>query len=291
MEPLPLIVIVGPTASGKTGLAIRMAKRYNGEVISADSRAIYKGMDIGSAKPDVAGRQGVPHWGFDMVEPGERFTAADFKQYANEKIAEIRARGHLPIIAGGTGLYVNAVIFDYEFPAEPAPGEREKWEAVSLGALHDYCIKNNIKLPENKQNKRYVINAILRNGYALKMKKQPFDNTIVVGIATTVEQLKARISLRTEQIFADGVIDEAKILSEKYGWNSEAMKANIYPLIRRQLSGELTLSETKELCSMRDWHLAKRQMTWFKRNEYIKWLPLNEAYTYIAHTLDNLNNL
>lgn len=291
MEPLPLVVIAGPTASGKTGLAVKVAKKYNGEVISADSRAIYKGMDVGAAKPSMVERQGVPHWGFDLVEPGERFTAADFKHYANDKIIEIRARGHLPIIAGGTGLYVNAVIFDYEFPAEPAPGERDQWEIMDLNALHDYCLKNNVKLPDNKLNKRYVINAILRNGYALKMKHEPIKNTIVVGIATESEQLKSRICLRTEQIFTDGVIDEAKMLGEKHGWDSEAMKANIYPLIRQYLAGKLTLGEAKELYSIKDWRLAKRQMTWFKRNEHIKWLPLNEAYTYIAHMLDNLNNL
>ncbi len=291
MEPLPLIVIVGPTASGKTGLAVKIAKRYKGEVVSADSRAIYRGLDIGSAKPSLAERQGVPHWGFDLVEPGERFTAADFKQYANDKITEIRARGNLPIIAGGTGLYVNAMIFDYEFPAEPATGERDKWEKLSLEELHKYCSKNNIKLPENKLNKRYVINTILRNGCALNMESHLPKDIVVVGIATESDVLRSRIGLRTEQIFNDGVVDEASVLAEKYGWGSEAMKANVYPLIRQYLSGELSLLETKQLYAIKDWHLAKRQIVWFKRNEHIKWLPLNEAYTYVAHMLDNLNNL
>ena len=102
---LPLVVIAGPTASGKTELAIRIAKKFNGEVISADSRAIYRGLDIGTAKPASEEQQGIPHWGIDIVDPGERFTAANFKVYAQRKISEIRLRGHLPIIAGGTGLY------------------------------------------------------------------------------------------------------------------------------------------------------------------------------------------
>ena len=118
----PILVIIGPTGSGKTGLAIEVALelqsrgRFSGcEIISADSRAIYKGMDIGTAKPMPDEMQGVPHWGIDLVEPDERFTVVDFCNYARQKIAEIRERGHLPIIAGGTGLYVDALVYDYQF--------------------------------------------------------------------------------------------------------------------------------------------------------------------------------
>ena len=114
---LPLVVIAGPTASGKTELAIRIAKKFNGEVISADSRAIYRGLDIGTAKPTSEEQQGIPHWGIDIVDPGERFTAANFKVYAQRKISEIRSRGHLPIMAGGTGLYIDSVLYDFKFTA------------------------------------------------------------------------------------------------------------------------------------------------------------------------------
>jgi tRNA dimethylallyltransferase len=106
---LPLVVIVGPTASGKTGLAVALARQFGGEVISADSRAIYKHMDIGTAKPSIDERAGVPHWGLDLVEPGESFSAADFKEYTLRKNEEIRARGHVPFLVGGTGLNVDAV--------------------------------------------------------------------------------------------------------------------------------------------------------------------------------------
>jgi tRNA dimethylallyltransferase len=115
MRDLPLIVIVGPTASGKTSLAIDIAKQFGGEIICADSRTVYIGMDIGTAKPSRAEQAMVPHWALDLVEPGQRFTAADFKEYANKKIAEIRSRGNIPMIVGGTGLYVDGVIFDYKF--------------------------------------------------------------------------------------------------------------------------------------------------------------------------------
>ena len=114
---LPLVVIVGPTASGKSATAMDVARAFNGEIICADSRTVYKGMDIGTAKPTAEDRAEVQHWGLDLVQPDERFTAADFKFYAQQKIAEIRARGHLPIVVGGTGLYVDGLIFDYQFSA------------------------------------------------------------------------------------------------------------------------------------------------------------------------------
>lgn len=291
MEPLPLIVIVGPTASGKTGLAIELAKHYGGEIISADSRAVYRGMDIGAAKPPIKERQGVPHWGLDLVKPNQRFTAAQFKEYADSKIAEIRARGRVPMLVGGTGLYIDAVIFDYKFPTEPAIGEREKWEKLDIAALYEHCYKNNIILPENRHNKRYVINTILRNGYGFKMRAAPIDNAVIVGITTERDVLRARIVERTEQLFAQGVIEEARRLGRQYGWEGEAMSANIYPLIRQHLAGDVSLDELKQLFVTKDWRLAKRQLTWLQRNEHIKWLPLEQAHTFIAHVLENVNKL
>lgn len=286
---LPLVVIVGPTASGKTGLSIQLAKQYNGEILSADSRAIYNGMDIGSAKPSLAERQGVPHWGFDLVEPGKRFTVAQFQEYAKAKIAEIRARGHVPFLVGGTGLYVDSVIFDYDFPAEPPAGEREKWEALTLEQLHKYCAENNVTLPENKLNKRYVINTILRNGYALKMRSEPINNIIIVGITTETQQLRQRMRERTERFFESGVLGEARQLAAQYGWDNEAMTGSIYPLAGQYFAGEITLSEMKRLYDTKEWHLAKRQLTWLKRNPHIMWLPLPEAYTYLAQALAQPN--
>lgn len=288
---MPVIVIVGPTASGKTGLSIQLAKRYSGEIISADSRAIYVGMDIGSAKPTVRERQGVPHWGFDLVKPGERFTVADFQQYAEQKINEIKGRGHVPIVVGGTGLYVDALLFGYSFPPEAAADERERLEELSLHELHEYCTKNNIKLPQNDRNRRYVINTILRGANAPKRWVMPRPDAIVVGIATENNTLRTRIADRTQQFFQQGVVAEAQKLAEEYGWDNQAMTGNIYPLIHRYLKGDVTEAEMEQLFTIKEWHLAKRQLTWFKRNEHIMWLPLDEAYTYLAHKLDSLNKL
>jgi tRNA dimethylallyltransferase len=282
---LPLIVIAGPTASGKTSLAIKLAEQYGGEIICADSRTIYAGMDIGTAKPTMQERGRVPHWGLDIVVPGERYTAADFKQYAEQKIEEVRARGNIPFLVGGTGLYVDAVVFDYQFGGPADDALRGQLEQFTIAQLHHYCEENNIELPENKLNKRYVIRAIEQRGRTSHRSQKPLDNSIIVGITTDRDVLRTRILKRSEQIFEDGVVDEATMLGKKYGWESAAMTGNIYPLIRAHLNGELTLEEVKEKNATADWRLAKRQLTWLRRNPYIKWLSLDEAEVFLARQL------
>jgi len=282
----PLVVIVGPTASGKSALAIEVAEQFSGEIICSDSRTIYKSMDIGTAKPTKRDRQRVPHWGLDLVEPGELFTAADFQKYANQKIAEIRKRGNVPILVGGTGLYVDGVIFDYKFKKSD-PIMRATLEKLSLDELIEYCKNNNIELPENEKNRRYVIRAIERGTASRERLQSPIANTIVVGIATERDELRRRIVQRSEQLFADGMVEEAKILGERYGWESEAMTGNIYPLVRRYLTGELNEDQLKQAFVTADWRLAKRQMTWLRRNPYIIWHNLDDAYAYIASKLSH----
>jgi len=285
---LPLVVIAGPTASGKTSLAIELSREFGGEIICADSRTVYKGMDIGTAKPTKEEQAGVPHWGLDLVEPGERFTAADFKQYALAKIGEIRARGHIPFLVGGTGLYIDAVIFDYQFGPVVPSSERAAYESMTIDELYEYCKINNITLPENSQNKRYVIRAIEQKSINTKRREVPIDNTIIVGIATDRDILRTRISDRAEQIFNDTVVEEATLLGKKYGWDSEAMTGVIYPLIHLYLENKLTLAEMKEKFTTSDWHLAKRQLTWLRRNPHIHWGELPEARQYLRERLASL---
>lgn len=281
----PLVVIVGPTASGKTALAIEVARQFGGEIICADSRTVYKYMDIGTAKPSFAERSLVPHWGLDIVEPGQSFSAADFKNYAEAKIREIRLRGHIPFLVGGSGLYVDSVLFDYQFGPVADPERRAELESRNLEELHEYCLKNNIKLPENYNNKRYVIRAIEQESINAKRESQPIADSIIVGIATDREALRERIQQRTEQLFDDGVVDEATLLGEKYGWNNEAMTGNIYPVLHHYLEGGFTLNEAKEKNTTQDWRLAKRQLTWFRRNPFIQWMDRDEAKNYLSDLL------
>lgn len=243
MKRCKTIVIVGPTGSGKTGAAIKIAKAVGGEIISADSRAIYKGMDIGTAKPSAVEQDGVPHFGLDLVEPGERFTVADFKEYALAKIDEIRARGHVPIVAGGTGLYVDALVYDYQFggPTGERADENADFE-------HKSCSD--------------------RTGVK--------DNFVVFGIETEREVLRERLKLRLDKMYSEELFNETQALVEQYGFGSQAMKSNIYQFAWQYLNGEISLEEAKEKNFYDDWSLARRQMTWFKRNPEIVWLSLEK---------------
>ena len=284
VEP-PLVVICGPTASGKTALAVKVAQQCRGEIICADSRTVYRGMDIGTAKPTISEQQGVPHWGLDLVEPGERFTAAQFQRYAQDAVQVIRARGGVPIIAGGTGLYIDAVIYDYEFGVQADERRRRILETMSLEELHNHCYKNNVQLPENIKNKRYVIRAIEQHGVNRKRKASIIDNTLVVGISTETTILRTRIASRIEQMLQHDVVEEAIILGKKYGWDSQAMTGNIYPLVREYTEGRLSLLEFQQKAATLDWRLAKRQLTWFRRNQDIRWLSYNEAEHYLGDVL------
>ena len=284
---LPLIVIAGPTASGKTALAIKMARRFGGEIVCADSRTVYKGMDVGTAKPTTEEQALVPHWGLNLVEPGERFTVADFKDYAEAKICEIRQRGHIPFLVGGTGLYIDSVVFDFAFTGEEDDELRQRLGRMNIEELQNYCINNNIKLPENDLNKRYLVRAIERKSIGNKRRQSPIDGTFIVGITTEKKVLRTRIEFRSEQLFSDNVVKEATLLGKKYGWDSEAMTGNIYSLVKNYLTDDIDEAELKRKFTVSDWRLAKRQMTWLRRNPYIMWSRVDSAEQYLSQILAN----
>lgn len=282
----PLVVICGPTASGKSDVAMQIARQKNGEIICADSRTIYRDMDIGTAKPSLRDRKEITHHLLDVVMPGQRFTAYDFQKQALEKIETIRRRGKLPILVGGTGLYIDAVIFKYNFENPDLHHQRQPYEAMTLEELHEYCIKHGISPPENKKNKRYVINAILKKGQISTRHSSPMSNSILVGVLTPLDILRKRIEKRAEHIFASGVVDEAKMLGKKYGWDNEAMTGNIYPIIKQYLDGKCSKEEAIEKFCTLDWRLAKRQLTWLKRNTYIYWSERDNVVDFVFNQLE-----
>lgn len=281
-----LIVIVGPTASGKTGLGVRLAKKLNGEVISADSRAIYRGMNLGTAKPTIEEQDEIKHWGIDLVDPDERFTAADFKKYVDLAITDIYARGKQPILVGGSGLYVDAVIYNYDFNEDRDQKLRERLNKLSVEELTRYCHENDIKLPENSKNKRYLVRAIEKGGKVRGDRRKMREDVLVVGIEVDKDTLMERITKRAEMMFGGGIEQETQRLAEKYSFDLEAMKSNIYPIVWRMLEGEISVEEARRLFIIDDWHLAKKQMTWFLRNKNIKWLPLNEIEGFLDLALE-----
>lgn len=287
----PLIVIVGPTASGKTSLAINLAEIYGGEIICADSRTVYKDMDIGTAKPSYEDCQRVPHWGIDLVYPYEYFSAAEFKQYSLKKIEDIRSRNKIPFLVGGTGLYIDAIVFDYKFGNKSDVKKRTLLEKLTIEELWEYCSKNNIELPDNHNNKRYVIRCIEQGGINNSRKVEINNNIIVVGISTDRDNLRKRIKDRIEQFFDNNVVEEARILGKIYGWDNRAMSGNIYPILHKYIDNEINIEEAKVEIFYRDWHLAKRQMTWFRRNKNIEWLELNQVPSYIYSRMASLSKI
>lgn len=281
----PLIVIVGPTASGKSAIAIKIAKQVGGEIICADSRTVYREASIGTAKPSLVEQDGVVHYGLDLVDPDQTYSAARFKEYAVKKIAEIRRAGAIPILVGGTGLYIDAILFDYQFGVTADMDTRRQLEQKSHDELIEYCVKNNIELPENEKNKRYIIRAIEQEGVNHKRSLTPIANTIIVGIATSNDELRTRIAQRCEQMFENGIVEEATKLGKKYGWNAPVLTGNIYQIVHKYIQSLISLDEAKRDCITLDCRLAKRQRTWFRRNPYIIWYARDEVVHYIVGEL------
>lgn len=269
-EP-PLIVIVGPTASGKTALAMEVAQRVNGEIICADSRTIVRDIDVGSAKPTSAEQQQAQHWGLDLVDPTQQYTAAAFQQYATETIADIRRRGKVPLLAGGTGLYVDAVVFSYEFPAPMTIEQRQQLQGMTQEQLYEYCVKNNVELPINDKNKRHLIRSIAHSGHNDAKRSAPIPNTHVFGIVVNKTTLVSRIAGRAQHMIRDGIISEAQTIDRTYGAAARETFDSVYPGMRAFFDGAISEQELLEKIEYRDQQLAKRQMTWFRRNPFIQW--------------------
>ena len=284
---LPLIVIIGPTASGKTSLAIQLAKKYRGEIICADSRTVYRGMNIGTAKPSLGEQQVVPHWGLDLVDPGDSFSASQFKDYACQKIKEIRSRGNIPFLVGGTGLYIDSVIFDFQFGAKSNEDKRCDLQEMTVSELQQYCANHNILLPENSKNKIYLVRAIERADEKPSRLEVPLNNTIVVGITTDKQLLKQRITDRAKKMFKDGVVEETIELANNSGWCNEAMTGNVYPIIKKLIEKEIDEDQTIREFIVSDVNLVKRQLTWFRRNPFIEWGDIRSCEQYLSRVLDS----
>lgn len=282
----PLIVIVGPTASGKSSLAIRLAKEFGGEVVSADSRTIYRGMTIGTAKPTTEEMDGVPHHLIDIVDPDEEFTLWNFQQLAKQKIAETRHRGNVPFLVGGSGLYVDSIVFDYEItPQSIDHGVRKELQEKTVDDLIMMIKKQQLELPSNDKNKRHLIRVLEQGQVNRKRLTQPINDAIIVGITTDKETLGTRIRLRAEEMVAAGLIDEVQNLVATYG-DQPIFHSNSYGEAQKFLRGEITTQQQLiDRIITVDRQLVKKQLTWFRRNDYITWLSLDNSYDYIANIL------
>lgn len=273
-----LVVILGPTASGKTDLAIDLAKKFNGEIISADSRTVYKGMNIGTAKPKNL--KGIPHYLIDIASPDEDFNAAIFKQEAIKKINSIIEREKLPILVGGTGLYIKSIIENFDFPLVKADEKlRKKLEnknTENLFRMYEKLDKEGSKIID-KNNKRRLIRAIevslsLNEPFFKERKKEPQYDILQLGIKVNKEELETRIRKRVDQMIKQGLEREVRKLYKKYSFSVPPMQTIGYREWENYFNKKESLEGTIEKIKINTIKFAKRQMTWFKKDKTIKWI-------------------
>lgn len=288
-----IIVVSGPTAVGKTALSIRMAKAIGGEIISADSMQVYRHMDIGSAKVTKEEMNGVPHYLIDVLEPTEEFNVARFKEMAEEAAAEIYSHGNIPIVAGGSGFYIQALLYDVDFKTETAEdGIREELECMEQekGGAYLHAILEEIDpdaaLAIHANNKKRIIRAIeyyRRTGERIsshnrnqREKTSPYDFLYYV-LTDKRQTLYQRIDSRVDSMLQAGLVEEVMRL-KKMGLTKTmvSMQGLGYKEVLDYLDGSLTLLEASDRIKQETRHFAKRQLTWFKRERNAKWIDLEQ---------------
>ncbi len=273
-----VLVIVGPTATGKSALAVEIARKFDGEIISADSRQVYRGLDVGTGKIIKKEMRGIPHHLLDVASPKKQFSVAEYQTLAQNKIADILARGKLPIICGGTGLYVDAALGRAVFPeVPPNPALRAKLEQKSPEAL--FAMLQEIA-PErartiDRHNPRRLVRAleIASAGSNNNISIRPYDNVLWLGLTLPLDILKRKIHTRLlTRINKQDMISETRRLHAKgLSWKRMEALGLEYRYLSRYLRGRITKEEMTAKLQTEIYRYARRQMTWFKRNKEIRW--------------------
>jgi tRNA dimethylallyltransferase len=287
-----LLVIIGPTAVGKTKLSVEMAKQFNGEIISGDSMQIYRGMDIGTAKIKEDEMDGIPHHLIDIQNPDESFSVAEFQQLVRAKISEIAEKGKLPIIAGGTGLYIQSVIYDYQFSDAPADETfriklEEKEREIGSAALHQELSELD---PESAaqihpNNIRRVIRALeifhctgkLMSEYQKQQEPDLLYNTALVGLTMDRELLYERINSRVDLMMNEGLLEEVKSLYQQGLRECQSIQAIGYKEIYEYFDGLVSLEQAVENLKQNSRRYAKRQLTWFRNKMNVEWFDMSDV--------------
>lgn len=312
-----MIVLAGPTASGKTALAIRLAEHFGGEIVSCDSVAVYREMEIGTAKPTLEERALIPHHMIDVASPDQQFTAGDYSRMAREALCGITGRGRIPIVAGGTGLYLRALI-DGLFPAPAARPElrdRLRNRATFHGPAHLHRILTRLDLAAaeaiHPNDVPKVIRAIEVSLSESKQSRTPMTEQwklgrdrlegyriLRLGLNPPRAQLYERINQRAAAMFDRGLIEETSHLIERYGRDCRALGSLGYAQASAVLSGELTREQAVAQAQQGHRNYAKRQMTWFRRDPEMCWLPglgteehvIDQALDQSSHWFSNLSS-
>ncbi len=275
-KPAPVVAIVGQTASGKSQLALQLVEDLRGEIIAGDSWTVRRELDIGTAKPALHERQTVKHHLVDVVSPCEDFTAVEFQRQAKQAIDAIHARGNVPFLVGGTGLYIDSVLYDYSFSPKGDRSLRERYNQMSISELLAEAAAENLDTSMiDVRNKRRIIRLLETKGH--KPAKQPIrENTLIIGIRIEKSELDKRIKTRVDHMIEQGLEKEVENLQKKYGWECEGLKGIGYAEWKDYFAGRQTLEQTKLRIIQSTKQLAKRQQTWFKRSTDIIWCSITE---------------
>ena len=273
-----IIAVVGPTASGKTAFAVNLAHQINGEIVSADSRLVYKGFDIGTAKPTLKEREGVPHYMIDIAEPETDYSAGLYLKDAEKIIKDILSRGKVPIVAGGTGLYLNILLMNYDLPkVEPDYDLREKLKKTDnlYEILSSLDPQTALEIDPNDRKKLIrAIEIVKLTGKPLSKsrgRKEPEYDVEWLGLNYPREELYDRINRRVDLMIENGLVEETEKLLEEHGRINNILYTIGYQEMVSYLDGILTLDEAVDKLKQNTRRYAKRQLTWFRRNPDIKW--------------------
>ena len=298
MTKQKIIAITGPSASGKTKLSIELAKQLDGEIISVDSRQIYKELDIGSAKPTIEEQDGIPHYLMDIIDLNQEYTVANFCDDANIKIKEIINKGKVPILVGGTGLYFRVLLQDFDLPrVEPNKELREKLEQKASEELFSLLKEKDPDIAEkiHFNNKVKIIRALevcLTLGIPMskaQKKKESEYNVLWYGLNTQNRDfLYERINKRVDVMFEQGLLDEAKKLFDKYGENKILLGTIGYQELFPYLKGETDFETASNLLKQNTRRYAKRQISWFNANKDIHWFDIEKES--LANMLKYITN-
>ncbi len=297
-----LICIAGPTASGKTGLAVALAKALNGEVVSCDSMQIYRGMDVGTAKPTPEEMQGVPHHLLDVADPGEDFSVGRYVRLATEAITDIHSRGRTAIVAGGTGLYLDSLVKGEEFAPPSREGERKFLEDAAeqkgIEYVYDMLMEADPETAErlHLSDRKRIIRAMevfLITGLPLSWhiaqsrQRPPRYRPAWLGLNFRDRaKLYARIDARVDQMLAQGLEQEVqRLLDAGVDPQTTAMQAIGYKELASALRGECTVEEAASRIKQASRNYAKRQLTWFRRNDKIRWIYPDETPDLLARAM------
>lgn len=282
-----VLTVVGPTAVGKSDMGIRLAQDFNGEIVNGDSIQVYRQLSIGSARITEEEMQGIKHHLLSYKDVGEPYNVHQFQNDARKAINEIVASGHLPIVVGGTGLYIKALLYDYDFMENS--GEMSSYDTEATEDLYQRLQLLDLVTAEgiHPHNRQRIVRALqmaesgnLKSMQEARQKHEMIYDSLIIGLTVPRELLKKRIDMRVDRMFEEGLLEEVTGLNEKYSWKDHGLHGIGYREFETYFAGSQSLEETRELIAVHTRQFAKRQYTWWNHQMPVIWYDVSEENSY-----------